>query len=285
MAWPKNSIGKFGVMRKCLIIIGIVLGLGLVAEAQMQQKATESKAIAIGIKGGVNIPRMYYFRNRPLSQLPQNVAFTSMGGLFVDIPLGEASTVSPEFVYLKRGTDLSYEHRSGMMVHYTMSVHYVDFRLPFEFRLPVKPYFQPYLVAGAEVGMRLGGQIHMDRTAPAALDQTINVGDANMGLIHAGAFAGVGIRSRIPLGSRDLILKFSASVHQGLLDTYSKAEKEGSVPAQNVNAYQTKGFRLPQGLEVCLGIALPLERIDDACSTFSGDRYRRKSSRGRLFGF
>ena len=91
--------------------------------------------------------------------------------------------------------------------------------------------------------------------------------------------------SRIPLGSRDLILKFSASVHQGLLDTYSKAEKEGSVPAQNVNAYQPKGFRLPQGLEVCLGIALPLERIDDACSTFSGDRYRRKSSRGRLFGF
>ena len=208
MAWPKNSIGKFGVMR-----------------------------IAIGIKGGVNIPRMYYFRNKPLSQLPQNVAFTPMGGLFVDIPLGDASTVSPEFVYLKRGTDLSYEHRSGMMVHYTMSVHYVDFRLPFEFRLPVKPYFQPYLVVGAEVGMRLGGQIHMDRTAPAALDQTINVGDANMGLIHAGAFAGVGIRSRIPLGSRDLILKFSASVHQGLLDTYSKAEKEGSVPAQNVNAF------------------------------------------------
>ena len=228
---------------------------------------------------------MYYLNNKPLNQLGQAFTFAPMGGLFVDIPLGNAFMVSPEFVYLKRGTDFSYEHHSGSKVHYTMSVHFVDFRLPFELRWPVKPFFQPYLLAGAEAGMRLGGQIHMDRTEPAQLDQTIPVGNANMGLIHAGAFAGVGVRSRIPLGSRDMVLILSAAVHQGLLDTYSAAEREGSMPALNVNAYQPKGSRLAQGLEVCLGIAIPLEHEDDACATFANDRHRRHSNKRHLFGF
>ena len=105
-------------------------------------------------------------------------------------------------------------------------------------------------------------------------------------MIHAGAFAGAGIRSRIGLGGRHILLKLSASAHQGLLDSYSAAEKEGSIPAANVNAYQVTGWRLPQGLEVCLGIAIPLEKhMDDACATFSNDRYRRHGKGRHLFGF
>ena len=271
-------------MKRCLFIIGFLLGLNLVSEAQMQRNAVESKAVAIGLKGGVNLPRMLYTNNPAVSQLAQDLTFTPMGGVFLDIPLGSAVTMSPEFAYLKRGTEISYEHHSGSMVHYAMSVHFVDFRLPFELRWPVKPYFQPYLVAGGEVGMRLGGQIHMDRTEPALFDQTIDVGNSNMSLIHAGAFAGLGIRSRIGLGSRDIVLKLSATVHQGLLNNFSAAEQDGSIPALNVNAYQPKGARLPQGLEVCLGIAFPLERQDDACATFSKDHYRRHRGRS-LFGF
>ena len=167
-----------------------------------------------------------------------------------------------------------------------MSVHYVDFRLPLEVRLPIKPYFQPYLTVGGEAGMRLGGQIHIDRTAPIELNQTIDVGDANMNMIHAGAFAGLGIRSRIGIGSRHILLKLGATVHQGLLDNYGAAEKEGSVPAVNVNAYQVTGWRLPQGLEVTLGVAIPLEKhLEDACATFAKDRYHRRGNRGHLFGY
>lgn len=273
-------------MRKYLIIIGIVLGFSLISEAQ-GQKAKESKSFAIGLKGGLNLPRMYYLNNESLSQVEQAFAFTPTGGLFMEIPLGNAFMVAPEFIYLQRGTDMFYEHRpSGAKVHYSMSVHFVDFRLPFELRWPIKPYLQPYLMLGAEVGMRLGGEIHMDRTELASFDQTIPVGNANMSLIHAGAFAGVGIRSRIGLGSRDIVLKFSASVHQGLINTYSAGEQEGSVSAVNVNAYQLKGSRLPQGLEITLGIAIPLEKaVDDACSTFSNDRYRRHGNRRHLFGY
>lgn len=267
-------------MKKCLIIIGILLGMTLVSEAQMGRNTQESKVVAIGLKGGLNFPRMYYYNNPPMNQTNQAFTLTPMGGLFLDIPLTNTLMMSPEVVYLKRGTDMSYEHHSGAQVHYTMSVHFVDVRLPFELRWPVTNYFQPYLVLGAEAGMRLGGEIHMDRTEPALFDQTITVGNANMAMIHAGGFAGVGIRSRLPLGSRDIVLKLSASVHQGLLDNYSAGEKDGTMPALNVNAYQPKGSRLAQGLEVCLGIAIPLEHEDDACATFSNDRrwFRRSRS-------
>ena len=274
-------------MKKYLIIILISFVFGAVSFAQMSKNQPGGEAVSIGLKGGLNMPRMLYFHNEALSQLPQNFTFTPMGGLFLDIPMGNLFVLAPEVVYLKRGIDMSYEHRpSGAQVHYSMSVHYVDFRLPLEIRWPVKPYFQPYFVVGAEGGVRLGGQIHIDRTAPIALDQTIDVGDANMSLIHAGAFAGVGIRSKIGLGSRHILLKLSVSAHQGLLDNYGTAEKEGSAPAANVNAYQVTGLRLPQGLEVCLGIAIPLEKqLEDACAAFSNDRYRRHGKGRHLFGF
>lgn len=273
-------------MKKYLIIILLSVFVSNVSLAQMSGGQSTEKAVAIGLKGGVNMPRMYYFNNEALQQLSQDFVFTPMGGIFVDIPLGSAFAIAPEVVYLQRGTDISYEHRSGAKVHYSMSVHCEDFRLPLELRLPIKPYFQPYLTVGAEVGMRLGGKIHIDRTAPIAMDETIDVGDANMSLIHAGAFAGLGIRSRIPVGGSHILLKLDASVHQGLLDSYSAAEHDGSVPAVNVNAYQTTGWRLPQGLEVTLGVAIPLEKhLDDACATFSNDRRWFKHSRRTNFGY
>ena len=273
-------------MKKKYLILSVLIGFGLASQAQMHSNSMQQKdEVAIGLKGGVNLPKMYYFQNEPLSRLSQDWTFTPTGGLFVEIPVSNSLIVAPEIVYVQRGTDISYEHFSGTDVHYTMNVSYVDLRLPFEFRLPVKPYFQPYLSFGAEAGMRLFGQIHIDRTAPVQMDETIDVGDANMNLIHAGAFAGLGVRSKIPIGRHDLVLKLSVTAHQGLLDSYSKSEKEGSVPAVNVNAYQIKGYRLPQGIEACVGVAIPLySRGEDACATFAKDRYRRHRG-GQLFGY
>jgi hypothetical protein len=186
---------------------------------------------------------------------------------------------------VQRGTDLRYVHRTGAQVHYKISVAYVDLRLPVEFYWPIKPYFQPYLVAGAEVGSRLFGEIHMDRTAPIAMNSTLPADSSNMFLIHAGAFAGAGVRSRINLGAMEMMLKLSATFHQGFVDSYSPYEKDGTAQAQNVNAYQISGMRWPQGLEVTLGIAIPLKaRLKDACASFSNDR-RRHGNRGHLYGY
>jgi hypothetical protein len=261
-----------------LILVFTLLGIGAMAQTD--------NTISIGLKGGVNMPRMGYLGNRYLNSLPQATQITPMGGLFVDIPIGNVFVVAPEFDYVERGTDITYEHVSGMQVHYNLAVKFVDFRLPLEFRIPIKPYLQPYATIGAGAGMRLGGKIHMDRTDPAPLDATIDVGDANFTKIYAGAFAGIGIRSLVSIGNFDMLFKLSATYHHGFLDTYTKVEREEAVPAVNVNAYNISGSRLPQGLEVCLSIGIPLKAPeDDACRTFSHDRYRRHGSGRHLFGF
>jgi hypothetical protein len=53
-----------------------------------------------------------------------------------------------------------------------------------------------------------------------------------------------------------------------------------------VNAYHITGSRLPRGIEFYLSFGIPLKpRPDDACRTFSNDRYRRRGSGRGLFGF
>lgn len=273
-------------MKKHILILGLLLGITSFTMAQMNRANYQKEPVAIGIKGGLNIPQMWYFGNTALSKLDQKMNFTPTGGLFVEIPVGNSLILAPEAMYVQRGTDMEYEHISGAEVHYTMNVSYVDLRLPFELRLPLRPAFQPYLVLGAEAGMRLFGTIQLQRSAPYELNETIDVGDANMGLLHAGVFGGLGFRSRFNLGRMGMVVKLSASYHQGLLDTYSAMEKEGSAQSVNVNAYQVTGSRLPRGIEATLGIAIPLELMaEDACATFSHDRYRRHGNRGRLFGF
>ena len=273
-------------MKKLLLLLGLCVGLSGSVFAQMSSSQPFDKTISLGLKGGINMPRMWYFNNTAMSQLPQKDTLTLMGGLFLDIPLNETMSFVPEVVYVRRGTDMRYGHRTGAQVHYKILVAYVDLRLPVEFYWPIKPYFQPYLVAGAEVGSRLFGEIHMDRTAPIAMNSTLPADNSNMFLIHAGAFAGAGVRSRINLGAMEVVLKLGASFHQGFVDSYSSYEKNGMAQAQNVNAYQISGMRWPQGLEVTLGVAIPLKPIlKDACASFSNDRRWFKHSTKSNYGY
>ena len=274
-------------MKKHILILGIFLVCCTDLLGQMTQSKPMDKTPSLGIKGGVSMPRMLYFNNPALMRLPQSFVFTPTGGLFLDIPITKALYLSPEVVYVQRGTDMRYVHQNtGANVHYSISTSYVDLRIPLELCWEVRPYFQPYVTIGAEAGMCLFGKIQIDRTAPIAFSDTLAVDSANMAMIHAGAFAGVGVRSKVNIGNQEVLLKFNVTFHQGFLDSYSPDEKNGAAQAVNVNAYQITGYRLPQGLEVTLGVAVPLKpRLKDACATFANDRYRRHGNRGHLFGY
>ena len=273
-------------MKKYILILSIFWFCCSGVFGQMTSNKPVDNTISLGIKGGVNMPRMLYFNNPALMRLSQSFVFTPTGGVFLDIPMTEALYLSPEVVYVQRGTDMRYVHLpSGADVHYSILTHNVDLRLPLELVWEVTPYFQPYVTLGGEAGLCLAGQIHLDRTAPITFDETLTVDSANMQMIYAGAFAGVGIRSKISIGYQDLLLKFNVSFHQGVIDSYSPYEKNGAAQAVNVNAYQVTGYRLPQGLEVTLGVAIPLKpRLKDACASFSNDR-RRHGNRGHLYGY
>ena len=315
-------------MKKCILILGIFCLCCTGMMGQMTHNKPVDKTFAVGLKGGVNLPRMYYYQNPVLMRLPQSNIFTPIGGVFLDVPLTRSIVISPELTYVQRGTDIKYVHQNTEAnVHYSISASYIDLRLPLEMCWEIKPYFQPYLLVGAEVGLCMFGKIHIDRDGALdfhpddldvsssnmsliqAGDSIINVlGDStissiqakelinevltavfngsNMSLVHAGAFAGVGFRSRVNIANQEVLLKFNVAFHQGFLDSYSYYEKNGTSQAVNVNAYQITGNRLPQGLEITVGIAIPLDDgFYDACSSFSNDRYRRHGNRGHLFGY
>lgn len=330
-------------MKKLLAFL--VLSLGLIGSsfAQMSFSRPFDKTLSLGIKGGINVPRMLYYNNQSLMLLPQSFLVKPQGGLFLDVPITAYFGFAPEVVFVQRGMETRYVHHpSVIQVHYSISANYVDFRFPIELKWNSNPSFQPYVIVGVEAGMCLSGKIHLDRgfsgplshqpmgppieTDPEAMDETIDVssssmsliqaGDSiitllgdpnlsqsqtkelvagvframfngsNMSLVHAGAYAGLGVRSKFTVGNQDVLLKFDITCHQGFLDTYSAYEKTGASQSLNVNAYQIKGYRLPQGMEISLGIALPLKpRLRDACSTFANDRYRSRGRRGVLFGY
>ena len=248
------------------------------------------------------MPKMYYYRNPALMRLPQSLIFTPIGGVFFDDPLTNFAFVSPEIVYVQRGTDMTYNHRTNhrsMQEHYSISTSYIDLRLPLELGWKIKPWFQPYVSVGVEAGLCLFGKIQLDRQYYTALfphsqkplsqppDRiTIPVDSANMSMIHVGAFAGMGVRSKLTIVGQDYLLKLNVSFHQGFVDSYSPDEHDGSAQAANVHAYKVTGVRWPLGLEVTLGVAIPIENgFYDACSSFSKDRYRRHGRRGHVFGF
>ncbi len=260
-------------MKKTIIILMTVFCLVTLGQAQMKSNSLDN-TVAIGVKGGLNVPRMLYTDGN-LADLPQDFSFKPIGGLYVDIPLGEFMMLSPEAMFVQRGMSTSYEHHSGSQVNYHVASQYVDLRLPLAFRLRVVNAFQPYAVVGLEAGYLLGGEIHLDRTAPIALDETIAIGSANMAPLHAGVFVGLGIRSEIDFGSFGLALKLEATYHQGVVDSYSTMEHDETSTPLNVNAYNITGSRLPRGLEFCIGIGLPLKfnNQKDACWTFSRNKY------------
>lgn len=260
-------------MKKAIIILMTVFCLGTLGQAQTKSNSLDN-TVSIGVKGGLNVPRMLY-TDANLAVLPQDFTIKPIGGLYVDIPMGEFMMLSPEVMFVQRGMTTSYEHQSGSQVNYHIASQYVDLRLPLAFRLRVVDAFQPYAVAGLEAGYLLGGEIHLDRTAPIALDETIAIGSANMASLHGGVFAGLGIRSEIDFGSFGIALKLEASYHQGLIDSYSTMEHNETATPLNVNAYNIAGLRMPRGLEFCIGIGLPLKfnNQKDACWTFSRNKY------------
>lgn len=304
-AWLRDALGRGNgseKMKKYVLILGILCICCTGMMGQMTRNIPVDKTFSIGLKGGVNVPKMYYYQNPALMRLPQSNIFTPIGGVFLDVPLSRSVFFSPELMYVQRGTDMTYNHRS-VVEHYSISTSYFDLRLPLELGWKIKPYFQPYVTIGVEAGMCLFGHIdfnrqYYDALFPRLMKQpndaglllndsiTIAVDSANMSMIHVGAFVGVGVRSKVTIGGQDFLLKLSASFHQGFLDSYSPDEHSGSAQAVNVNAYKVTGERWPQGFEVTLGVAIPLENgFYDACSSFSKDRYRRHGRRGQAFGF
>lgn len=259
-------------MKKNVVIFCLLLVLQNVAVAQ-SNGFYSPKEVSIGLKGGINLAGMA-FTDSHLSSLPQNMVLKPIGGVFVDLPLLDWLALVPELMYVGRGMATHYTHYSGCEVDYAIQSRYVDFRLPVLVGVNLASWFQPYLVVGVDAGYLLGGSIHLRQPGLPRPDLTTDLGEANMKPLYLGAFGGLGLRFFKPMKGHWAQLKIEATYCHDFVDTFSEMEHIDEANSLNINAYNITGKRFPKGIEITMGLVVPLMPDKDACYSFSKNRYK-----------
>ena len=255
---------------KNFLFILCLLAISICAVGQHRS----SNQISLGLKGGVNFAGMAY-TDWHLSELPQQMPLRPVGGVFVDIPLSKHCGLAPEIMYVERGMKTTYFHYSNYEVQYEIHSRYVDLRIPFHAGINITSWMQPYLVAGVDAGWLLGGKIHLRQPGLPCPDATIMIGKANMQSLYVGAFGGVGIRFFREINGQKAHLKIDATYHFDFLDTFTEMEHCDEAQSINVSAYNITGKRFPKGIEITLGVTIPLHSDkDDACHSFSKNKWK-----------
>lgn len=251
-------------MKHGTVILCLLLLLQLAATAQGHRQSAP-REVAIGLKGGINLASMA-FTDPHLSGLPQKNVLKPVGGVFVDLPLSDWLSLVPELVYVERGMATHYTHYSGCEVDYAIRSRYVDFRLPVLVGVSLTSWLQPYLVAGGDAGYLLGGDIRLQQPDLPHSDLTADLGKANMFPWYLGTFGGLGLRFFKPMNGRRAQLRIEAAYHLDFVDTFSEMEHSDAANPLNVNAYNITGKRFPKGIEVTMGLVVPLlPDKNDAC--------------------
>lgn len=211
-----------------------------------------------GIKGGINLPRLYY-TSQALNYLPHEFLLKPSGGFFLELPLSSIFTIAPELFYQQRGGATSFTF-NGQKQHYSLLAHYCSVRVPFYCYAPISDRFKPYLLLGPEVGAPIFGKIK-------GYGQEIAINSSNINRLYLGALGGAGFRVNMPLRNITLVLKLETAINWGLLDTYSAAEQAGTATPVNIQAYTIDGHRWSRGLECHLGLGFFFNKYN-ACGSF-----------------
>lgn len=220
-----------------------------------------------GIKGGVNIPRLYY-TNPSLSRLGHDTLVTPSASFFLEIPFGNW-TVAPELNYQRRGGSTSYVFSDTYKESYKLQADYVSLRSPLCFYIPLFARFKPYLFVGPDFGWVVGGSIsleNLDEKQPEN-KKSVSINGSNMKRYYLGALGGLGFCFMIPLDNISIVIKTDAALNWGFNDTYSKLEHTSEANPLNVQAYSIKDSRYSRGLEIHLSLGFFFNK-QDACGKF-----------------
>lgn len=219
-----------------------------------------------GVKGGVNLPRLYYTEPN-LRSLPHDLMITPSASLFVEIPFLRPCTIAPELNYQVRGGSFSYLFDQQFQETYQLQASMVSFRIPVFFYMPISDRVKPYLFLSPDLGFTLSGDIKLTHPNHELTDYAVNVNPSNFKYAYLGALGGLGIRFNFPLSLITIVVKADAAVNCGFRDTYTQHEHSGLAIPENVSTYYLTGKRYSRGLEVHLSLGFFINKYD-ACAGF-----------------
>ncbi|MCQ2307395.1 MAG: PorT family protein [Bacteroidales bacterium] len=275
----------------CLLVGNSLFSQGYVFNIFGNRKGVDkSSAVIVGLKGGVSSANMHY-SNSELNSLTKNVLLRPDYGLFVEMPMKNDFAVGVDLLVAGKGVDVSYNSHgdSDYPVKYTVKSTYLDLRVPVSYKFAVTYSFMPFVYVAPYLSYRMGGTISLEQKSFYEYDddinQSIDIGDANMQMFDFGAVVGGGLRYDFNFPSFSIVTKLEVGYNFGMLNTFSKKEQEdgfGTAPVNNgivnVNAYNTQGKRFNRGVEAMITIGLPLKFRERDCSNFKG-----KGKKGRIY--
>lgn len=278
---------KYIFLLVCLFVCCSAFSQGMVFNKFEYRKGVDrSRAVIIGLKGGVSFANMYY-SDKNLKSLTMSLLVRPDYGIFVEVPLKYNIAVGMDILKTGKGTDISYNSHGDVNspVRYTIKSDYLDVRIPVSYKFIVTYEFMPFVYVAPYASYCLGGEISLNQKKYYEYDQdintTIDIGNANMRQFDFGAVVGAGLRYDFNFTSFSIVTKIEAGYNFGLRNTYSKMEMEngfGNNPTNhnivNVNAYNLQGKRFNRGFEAMISIGLPLKFIDRGCSNFGSRKER-----------
>ena len=288
-----------------LILIALMAAFGT-AQAQFAKPlpkeqgevaATEAN-YNVGILGGMSATRWLHTGgvhrqyDQPYFLFDPNMPIESLlghglAGLVVERKLGDNNSIGIEAFYANRSTMLSYEYElptaigNDQMYFRQDSITYSEICV----QIPLTQYFgngniKPYVFIAPRFTMTLAGKMYW-KFNPVSADTTgtrITVDTAtvamtsdNMRPWNIGAVVGAGVRFKVPINSYYLLLKFDASCHLGVFNTYSKKEIDGeTLPSDVIGVSHIDptllGKRYIGNATVKLTVLFPLKKMNkDAC--------------------
>lgn len=226
--------------------------------------------VMIGLKGGLIAPRMAY-NVQEFKELDQTLSFKPAFGFFVEIPIIEKVSVAPEIMYMTRGVNHdNFLFRNRYDAKYLLSSTYIDFRLPFIYRLRFNKFFQPYAFIAPDVAFCLNANyeysIYQGETEMLNIkDDMVIPNDYNS--LDLSVLVGLGFRLNFNFRTFTIATKFDVGYNFGVINTYGYA-------VENIVAPDLKRYNRP--LEFMFSIGLPLKFLEhDACAPF-GKEYKKR---------
>ena len=263
-------------MKRKLFLILLLLGLCGVSYGQIRMKNDKrvlvSKRVSFGIKGGINNAVMKYTDSNIKIEHQRSVRPAI--GVYMEIPVRRFFSVSPEFMFIERGTKTAYQYEDRYAVDYTMKVRYFDFRIPLQFYWLLTNTFKPYAYVAPDFGYVLGGKITLNQPGLDIPEATCDVGSANIKGYDISAVAGIGFRYDINMSRTSLFIKVEAGYNYGFVNTFSYIEQHDGAEPLNVHAYNVTGKRYNRGIEVMVSLGMPLYSKKGTCSYFEREPRR-----------
>jgi len=286
-------------------LIAALLLVANVAQAQFakplsekHQGASSDAQFNVGIFGGVSATRwLYQGGANPQYEQPYvmysqldstfvpNLLNNSLFGMTGEWKFSNYNTLGLEVAYARRSTQLSYQYTepsiSGTTTYNTqIDIAYSELfvQIPLtQYLRPADKVFRPYIFIAPRITVPIKGGLgklttEVNATPDTIANLSLEFNSGNMRRWNVGAVAGLGMQFRIDFNNAYyFMLKLDASCHYGILDTYSKQEREGTAVDENgnpINPYML-GTRHIGNATVKLSILFPLKKIQkDACKSW-----------------